>query len=64
MSTNLAPIGAHEVAEQCRARARLPTTENMTAVVMLLAANVIDSLANRTVVLAMSNERLEAERAS
>ena len=62
--TNLAPIGAHEVAEQCRTRARLPTTENMTAVVMLLAANVIDSLANRTVVLAMSNERLEAERAS
>lgn len=62
--TNLAPIGAHEVAEQCRTRARLPDTENMTAVVLLLAANVIDSLARRTVVLAMSNERLEAERAS
>ena len=61
--TNLAPIGAHEIAEQCRTRARLPTTENMTAVVLLLAANVIDSLASRTVVLAMSNERLEAERA-
>ena len=61
--TNLAPIGAHEVAEQCRRIARLPTTENMTAVVLLLAANIIDSLANRTVVLAMSNERLEAERA-
>lgn len=64
MSTNLAPIGAHEVAEQCRRIARLPPTENMTAVVLLLAANIIDSLANRTVVLAMSNERLEAERAS
>ena len=62
--TNLAPIGAHEIADQCRTRARLPTTENMTAVVLLLAANVIDSLANRTVVLSMSNERLEAERAS
>lgn len=63
MSTNLAPIGAHEVAEQCRARARLPTTENMTAVVMLLAANVIDSLARRTVVLARELETLEAKRA-
>lgn len=62
--TNLAPIGAHEVAEQCRKRARLEHTENMTAVVLLLAANIIDSLARRTVVLAMSNERLEAERAS
>ena len=62
--TNLAPIGAHEIAEQLRARARLPHTENMTAVVMLLAANVMDSLANRTVVLAMANERLEAERAA
>ena len=61
---NLAPIGAHEVAEQCRKRARLPTTENMTAVVLLLAANVIDSLADRTVILAATNERLEAERAA
>ena len=61
--TNLAPIGAHEVAEQCRTRARLPTTENMTAVILLLAGNVIDSLANRTVVLARELETLEAERA-
>jgi hypothetical protein len=61
---NLAPIGAREVAEQCRKRARLPTTENMTAVVLLLAANVIDSLADRTVILAATNERLEAERAA
>lgn len=58
--TNLAPIGAHEVAEQCRKRARLDHTENMTAVVLLLAANVIDSLANRTVVLARELETLEA----
>ena len=58
--TNLAPIGAHEIAEQCRKRARLPTTENMTAVVMLLAANIIDSLASRTIVLAMELEQLEA----
>jgi hypothetical protein len=62
MSTNLAPIGAHEIAEQCRTRARLPSTENMTAVVMLLAANVIDSLANRTVVLARELEQLEARQ--
>jgi len=63
MSTNLAPIGAHEVAEQCRARARLPDTENMTAVVLLLAANVIDTLARRTIVLARELETLEAKRA-
>ena len=62
--TNLAPIGAHEVAEQCRTRARLPDTENMTAVVLLLAANVIHSLANRTIVLARELETLEAKRAS
>lgn len=61
--TNLAPIGAHEVAEQCRRIARLPTTENMTAVVLLLAANVIDSLARRTIVLARELETLEAKRA-
>jgi len=35
----------------------------MTAVVMLLAANVIDSLARRTVVLARELETLEAKRA-
>lgn len=57
---NLAPIGAHEIAAECRRRARLPTTENMTAVVLLLAANIIDSLANRTVVLARELETLEA----
>ena len=57
---NLAPIGAAEVAAQLGVRARLPTTENMTAVVMLLAANVIDSLADRTVHLAHTNELLEA----
>ena len=61
MTNNLAPIGAHEVAEQCRTRARLPTTENMTAVVLLLAAGVIDSLANRTVVLARELETVEAK---
>lgn len=61
MSTNLAPIGAHEIAEQCRRIARLPTTENMAAVVLLLAANVIDSLANRTVVLARELEIVEAK---
>lgn len=57
---NLAPIGAAEVSAQLRARARLANTENMTAVVMLLAASVIDSLADRTVQLARTNEMLEA----
>jgi hypothetical protein len=51
-----------EIAEQLRARARLPTTENMTAVVMLLAAGVVESLANRTVVLARELETLEARQ--
>jgi hypothetical protein len=59
---NLAPIGVAEIAEQLRARARLPTTENMTAVVMLLAAGVVESLANRTVVLARDLETLEARQ--
>jgi hypothetical protein len=40
----------------------LPTTENMTAVVMLLAAGVVESLANRTVALARELEQLEARQ--
>jgi len=61
--SNLAPIGVSEIAEQLRARARRTDTENMTAVVMLLAANQLDWMANRTVVLARELETLEAKRA-
>lgn len=60
--SDLAPIGVSEIAEQLRARARRSDTENMTAVVMLLAANQLDWLANRTVVLASELEQLEARQ--
>ena len=59
---NLAPIGVSEIAEQLRARARRTDTENMTAVVMLLAANQLDWLANRLVVLARELEQMEARQ--
>jgi hypothetical protein len=61
--SSLAPISMGEIAEQCRRRARLPTTENMTAVVLLLAGKALDDAEARTVRLAATNERLEAKRA-
>lgn len=61
--SSLAPISMGEIAEQCRRRARLPTTENMTAVVLLLAGKALDDAAARTARLAATNERLEAKRA-
>lgn len=57
----LAPLGLREVAEQCRGRARLDTTENMTAIVLLLAAKMIDQQADRIVRLAHDLEQLEAK---
>ncbi len=57
----LAPLGLREVAEQCRCRARLDTTENMTAIVLLLAAKMIDQQADRIVRLAHDLEQLEAK---
>jgi hypothetical protein len=40
-----------------------PTTEKMAAVVLLLAANQLEWLADRTVQLAHANEVLEARQA-
>lgn len=56
----LAPLGLREVAEQCRRRARLDTTDNMTAIVLLLAAKMIEQQADRVVRLAHDLEQLEA----
>jgi len=57
---SLAPIGLRELSEQCRRRARLDTTENMTAIVLLLAAKAIEQQADRLVRLAHDIEQQEA----
>ena len=56
----LAPLGLREVAEQCRRRARLDTTDNMTAIVLLLAAKAIEQQADRLIRLAHNLEQTEA----
>jgi phosphate uptake regulator len=56
----LAPLGLREVSEQCRRRARLDTTDNMTAIVLLLAAKAIEKQADRLVLLA---HRIEQKKA-
>jgi phosphate uptake regulator len=56
----LAPLGLREVSEQCRRRARLDTTDNMTAIVLLLAAKAIEKQADRLVLLAHRIEQKEA----
>jgi phosphate uptake regulator len=56
----LAPLGLREVAEQCRRRARLDNTDNMTAIVLLLAAKAIEQQADRIVRLAHDLEQMEA----
>lgn len=43
----LAPISVRDLASQCRDRARLDTADNMTAIILLLAAKTIDSQADR-----------------
>ena len=58
----LAPLGLREVAEECRRRARLDTTDNMTAIVLLLAAKTIEQQADRIIRLAHDLEHLEATR--
>lgn len=57
----LAPLGLREVSEQCRRRARLDTTDNMTAIVLLLAAKAIEKQADRLVLLAHTIEQKEAQ---
>ena len=64
MSSNLAPLGAYEVAEECLRVARLPSTDNRLAIVFFLARKFINELAEENVRLAHRNEWLEAERAS
>jgi|LakMenEpi03Aug12_release.lakeMendotaPanAssembly.Ray.scaffolds.fasta_scaffold5599840_1 phosphate uptake regulator len=56
----LAPLGLREVAEQCRRRARLDNTDNMTAIVLLLAAKAIEQQADRLIRLAHNLEQTEA----
>ena len=56
----LAPLGLREVAEQCRRRARLDTSDNMTAIVLLLAAKAIEQQADRLILLAHTLEQSEA----
>jgi phosphate uptake regulator len=55
-----APLGLREVAEQCRRRARLDTSDNMTAIVLLLAAKAIEQQADRLILLAHTLEQSEA----
>jgi phosphate uptake regulator len=57
---SLAPLGLREVAEQCRRRARLDTSDNMTAIVLLLAAKAIEQQADRLILLAHTLEQSEA----
>ncbi len=61
--SDLAPLSTHDIAARCREYAMRPTTENMTAVILLLAANQLEWLADRTVALAHANEVLEARQA-
>jgi phosphate uptake regulator len=56
----IAPLGLREVAEQCRCRARLDNTDNMTAIVLLLAAKAIEQQADRLIRLAHNLEQTEA----
>ena len=56
----LSPLGLREVSEQCRRRARLDSTDNMTAIVLLLAAKMLEQQADRVVRLAHDLEQLEA----
>jgi hypothetical protein len=61
--SDLAPLSTADIAARCREYAMKPTTENMAAVVLLLAANQLEWLADRTVQLAHANEVLEARQA-
>ena len=58
----LEPLSVRDIAEQCRTAARDEHTVNMTAIVLLLAAKAIDTLADRSVHMARVAEVAEAER--
>lgn len=57
-----APLGIREVADQCRRRAALDTTDNMTAIVLLIAAKALEQQADRLIRQAHTLEHLEAVR--
>lgn len=57
---DLAPLSPREIAEQCRHQARLPTTPNTAAIVLLLAAKFLEQSLDRNVRLASLLEQTEA----
>ena len=57
---DLAPLSPREIAEQCRAQARLPTTPNLAAITLLLAAKFLEQSLDRNVRLASLLEQTEA----
>jgi phosphate uptake regulator len=60
--SNLAPLSARDLASLCRDRARLDTTDNMTAIVLLLAAKAIEQQADRLIRLAHTLEHQAARQ--
>lgn len=58
----LEPLSVRDIAEQCRTAARDQHTVNLTAIVLLLAAKAIDTLADRSVHMASVAEVAESER--
>ena len=52
-------INARDLATHCRSRARLDTTDNMTAILLLIAAKVIDNQADRLMTVARKLELAE-----
>lgn len=57
---NLAPLSPRDIAERCRQQARLPMTNNATAIVLLLAAKMLDQTLDRNLTLAALLEQTEA----
>lgn len=60
--SQLAPLGVRDIAAECRRRARLDSTDNMTAIVLLLACKMLEQQADRLVCLAHSIEQSEARK--
>jgi hypothetical protein len=54
--SRLSPLSARRLAYLCRDRARLDTTDNMTAILLLLAAKSIEQQADRLIRLAHTLE--------
>lgn len=57
---NLAPLSPRDIADECRHQARLPTTPNTAAIVLLLAAKFLEQALDRNVTLAALLEQTEA----